>query len=190
MSTVERPVDDIYYDMNPFAATYSCKCGRIRNHNGVQCDFCETICEYVGDLNARYHGENVTRAREHPFSINQKEYYDILWDGINNDSVCLKYLNESSFISNHLTEITNRLCTECDYVTAVELQPAKYKNTPVDEFTQKIFAYLDFMLNTERYGTGERMIDTVEQLNIDIFLSNLALIAANRLFYWIRTKSL
>ena len=187
-STVERDEKDIYYDMNPFTAKYSCKCGKIKNQDGVFCDFCGYQCQYVGDINARYKGLIVSQCREHPFSQNQREYYDLLWDGINNDSVCLKYLWESRFISNYLTEITNRLCTECDYVKAVELQPTKYRSITVDEATLNIFKFLDCMFNDNRYGIGERMIDTVEQDNIDIFVSNLVLMAATRLVYWVKQK--
>ena len=189
MSTVERETKDIFYDMSPFTARYSCKCGKIQNQRGIVCDFCWTVCDYVGDINARYKGLITTHMREHPFSINQKEYYDLLWDAINNDNICIKYLTESRFVKRYLTEITNRLCTECDFVKAVESQPTKYKETiTVEECTQQIFKFLDCMINNTRFGIGERMIDTVEQDNIDIFLSNLVIIAAIKLVSWVKQK--
>lgn len=190
-TTVERDEKDIFYDMNPFIAIYSCNCGKIKGmiHKDEYCDFCGTQCEYIGDINARYKGIIVSQSREHPFSVNQKEYYDILWDGINNDSICLKYLDESRFIKAHLKEITNRICTECKYVKNIELQPNKYKDTiNLDECISNIFKYLDTLINDTRFGTGERMIDTVDKTNIDIFISNLVLIAANRLVYWVKQK--
>jgi len=190
MSSVERAPKDIFYDMSPFTAKYSCKCGKIQNQNGVLCDFCKYPCAYVGDINARYKGLITTHTREHPFSINQKEYYDLLWNGINNDIVCLQYLEESRFVQNYLPEITNRLCTECDFVKAVESQPSKYKDIiTIEECTQQIFKFLDCMFNNTRFGIGERMIDTVTQDNIDIFLSNLVLTASIRLVGWVKTKT-
>ena len=186
--SVERDPNDIYYDMNPFTATYSCKCGKIQNQQGVECDFCGTICDYVGDMTARYKGLITTECREHPFSINQKEYYDILWGIINIDSTCRKFLNESRFVRRYLTEITNRLCTECNFVKAVELQPSKYKHITIDECTPYIFNYLDVLINDCRFGIGERMIDTVDKDNIDLFISNLSLLAAGGLVQWVGQK--
>lgn len=184
--SIERDPKDIWYDLKPDVAQYQCSCGRIKNHPGIVCDFCNTVCAYIGDINARYHGEiQAQLQRERPFVNFSDEYYQLLWDGINNDGTCQKYLEESSFVSNYLKEITNRLCTECKYIMKVEQQPKKYRGITVEDCLPAIINYFDYAFDVCRYGTGERMIDTVEQYNIDEFKYNLSLLAAIRLVIYV-----
>lgn len=186
--SVEKDLNEIWYDNDPFTATYSCKCGRIKGHKGIVCDFCETECGYTGDLNARYKGEIQNQLnRDKPFGAIPDEYYYSLWQGIANDATCMKYINGSSFIQKYLPEITNRLCTECEFVTEIELNPSRYIGYSTEDCLPPILRYLDWALNTCRYGknTVEKMENTVEQDNIDEFLSTVSLIAAERLAIYI-----
>lgn len=185
--SIERDPKDIWYDLNPQVAPNQCKCGRIKNHPGVICDFCNTVCEYIGDINARYHGEiQAQLQRQRPFVDFTDEYYNLIWDGINNDPTCIKFLEESSFVSNYLEEITNRLCTECEYIMKVEKRPKDYTGITVEDCLPDIIKYFDYVFDVCRYGTGERMIDTVEQDNIDEFKYNLSLLAALRLCIYVQ----
>ena len=172
--SVERDYNDIWYDDNPFVAKYQCKCGRIRNHKGITCDFCHTVCAYIGDLNARYKGEIQNQLnRQKPFGDLSDEYYKSIWTSIQNDQTLRNYYNGSSFLYRNLPEITNRLCTECEFVINVERQPKKYIGYTAEDCLPDILKYLDWALNVCRYGTltVEKMIDTVEQDKIDEFLS-------------------
>ena len=180
--SIERDPKDIWYDLNPWVKQYQCKCGRIKNHPGVTCDFCNTECVYIGDINARYHGEiQAQLQRERPFIDISPEYYNLVWDGINNNGTCLRFLAESSFVANYLEEITNRLCTECLFVIDVEKNPKHYKGKVSEDFLPEIINFFDYAFDICRYGTGERMIDTVEQDNIDELKYVLSIIAALRL---------
>ena len=184
--SIERDPKDIWYDMKPWTKSYQCKCGRIQNHPGITCDFCNTECVYIGDINARYHGEiQAQLQRERPFVNFTDAYYQLLWDGINNDSTLKKYLEESSFVFNYLVEITNRLCTECEYVMAVEKNPKRYRGLSIEDCLPDIIRYIDCAIDVYRYGTGERMIDTVEQDKIDEFKYALSLLAAQRLVIYV-----
>lgn len=171
--SVERDFEDIWYDDDPFVPKYQCKCGRIRNHKGITCDFCNTECSYIGDLRARYKGEIQNQLnRQKPFGNITDEYYNIIWRSIVNNRQLFIYYNESSFLFKYLREITNRLCTECEFIIGVELEPKKYSTYTVEDCLPEILKYLDWALNVCRYGdTVERMIDTVEQEKIDEFLT-------------------
>lgn len=179
--SIERPEEDIFYDLNPWVAPYQCKCGNIKNNPGSFCIKCMSPCEYIGDINARYKGHVGLDCRDHPLTTSQSRYFSLLVDGIYNDMLCRQYMEESTFLQAHLQEILNRICTECSYVKQVETYPSRYKRTPVEEFYNNIFNYLDYMLYECRYPIGERMIDTVDKEHIEEFHERLATIAAQRL---------
>ena len=179
--SIERDPGDIWYDLNPWNASYQCKCGRIKNHPKIVCDFCNTECVYIGDINARYHGEiQAQLQRERPLDPFGPEYYNLLWNGIENDTTIKMFLAESRFVASYLFEITNRLCTECEYVMAVERNPKNYTTMTIDDCLPEIIKYLDYAFDICRYGTGERMLDTVTQDNIDQLKYSLSLLAAQR----------
>ena len=184
--SIERNPGDIWYDKKPWVPSYQCKCGRMRNHPGIVCDFCNTECVYIGDINANYHGEiQLQLQRERPFVNFTNEYYNLIWEGIHNDRTVTEYIEGSTFLTNYLEEITNRLCTECEYVMKVEQNPDRYRGLTVEDCLPDILLYFDYAFDNCRYGTGERMIDSVEQVTIDEFKSLLGLLAAYRLVVYV-----
>ena len=190
--SIERDPSDIWYDKDPFVNIYSCKCGKIRNHPGIICDFCETPCAYIGDLNALYKGEIQNQLqRERPLNDNAVILYDLIWDAINNDVTLSKYYRESTFVHNYLHQIINRFCTECPIAIDVINFPNKYKYYDSEDFLPDVFNYFDYAFNTCRYGEAivEKMIDTVEQDNIDEFLSVLNISVALRLAVYVSRRA-
>ena len=170
---VERPEDDIYYDLNPFVAAYQCKCGRIKNHKGFVCEFCNSLCVYTGDMNARYKGEVQNQlVRERFFNGINQDYYNAVLNSVRNVPKLYEIYFYSRFLRNYLPEIANRLCLECDFVRDVEEHPENYIAYSYDELKKPINDFLYWLFNICRFGkkTVEKMIDTVEQEKIDEFL--------------------
>jgi hypothetical protein len=153
----QRPSTDIWYDKNPFTDN---------------------------DEPYKLMDQKLNGAKD--FSIIPRSYYDFLWEGIPNDRYLLASIQNSYFLQDNITEILNRLCTECDGVIDVELYPEKYKSRSADAFITTIFNWFDYAINTCRYGyQNERMIDSITRDDIDIFISNITTYCADRLVIWV-----
>ena len=185
---VERDPNDIWYELDPFVPTYECDCGRIKNHEGFICEFCNSICRYVGDMRGRYKGEIQSQlTRERFFNGISESYFNSLLL-VFSDNLTLRHMYlYSTFLRNYIVEILNRLCLECEFVRDVEINPRKYKNYHVDDCLPPIRDYLDWLINICRFGkyTVERMVDTVEQEKIDEFITVLSQEAAALLISYI-----
>lgn len=173
----ERPDEDIFYDLNPFVAAYQCDCGRIKNHIGLACEFCNTICRYTGDMNARYKGEEQNQiTREHFFGEISQDYYDSIMELISMNLILRRIHLGSRFLISYTREIVNRLCLECEFVREIEIHPERYRDYELEDVIQPITDFLGWLLNTCRFGrnTVEKMIDTVEQEIIDEYHDELS----------------
>lgn len=189
---IERPAEDIFYDNNPFVAIYQCDCGRIKNHIGLACEFCNTVCRYIGDMNARYKGEVMNQlTRENFFNGVSEDYFDNLTNLIGVEPRLHYIFLHSNFLRKYITEILNRLCLECDFVREIEEHPERYTDYTKDDVYQPIYDFLDWLFNTCRFGknTVEKFVDTVEQDIIDEFHELLASNAASLLIMYIYTHT-
>ena len=154
----QRPSTDIYYDYNPF----------------------------ITDKQVKYVQADQKLAGPRDFSTIPQGYYDLLWNGIQNDRYIRESMFNSTFLNRFMDEIINRLCHECTYIAEVEMHPIDHEDISKEEILPYMISWFDYAIETCRYGEqNERMIDTVTRDDIDIFLEYMVDFCADRLIMYV-----
>ena len=113
-------------------------------------------------------------------------YYDLIMNSIYTDDYMSNAINNSYFLQRYIEEIVNRLCTECDYCIDVEVNPKKYLNTETKDHYAYIYRWIDYAINTCRYGyLNERMVDSVPMKHVETFMYRFIDLCVDRLMVYI-----